>query len=354
VLHNGQSIRVTDMWRLEWRYGQLAVHSLGAIIDDVCLNVGNRQARPFYSAPWIGEGLQIDASLLRDLRGEFPCLPFGVSYSPSSAEDLSWRTALEHSVSPEDGPLDDASDALLHGYSCVAEWHLIERDATSLTLAIEYPQTSPIGRVTRRVRIDPGKPAFEVGMTIEARRDCRRPAGFHPTFRLSAAPRSVRILPGSFLQGFTHPAGPEKGISRAASGATFQRLSAVPLSTGGVAAFDELPFEYDTEEVVLLAGCTSPTMLFDRESHVKYVLDWDREHLPSLLLWMSNRGRRASPWYGRNLCLGVEPVAAAFDLGCRASLAFNPINRAGFSTALQLRGGSATTLSYRLEAQPDR
>lgn len=33
------------------------------------------------------------------------------------------------------------------------------------------------------------------------------------------------------------------------------------------------------------------------------------------MLWISNRGRKASTWNNRHQAIGIEPVRAAFDLG---------------------------------------
>ena len=73
--------------------------------------------------------------------------------------------------------------------------------------------------------------------------------------------------------------------------------------------------------------------------------------LPSLLLWMSNRGRKYDPWNGRNLCLGVEPIASAFDLGTPASVAPNPIAAAGVATALTLDPATPVTVGFRLSGR---
>ena len=37
-------------------------------------------------------------------------------------------------------------------------------------------------------------------------------------------------------------------------------------------------------------------------------LTWNAQHFPSLMFWFSNYGRKAPPWSGRHLALGVENV----------------------------------------------
>jgi hypothetical protein len=64
------------------------------------------------------------------------------------------------------------------------------------------------------------------------------------------------------------------------------------------------------------------------------VLDWDRTVLPSVLLWISDRALGGDPWEHRYRGLGVEPVAAAFDLPPAVSTGPNPLAAAGVRTAV--------------------
>src|SRR4029077_3454847 len=128
----------------------------------------------------------------------------------------------------------------------------------------------------------------------------------------------------------------------------------------------------DTEEIVQLCGIDGSVRLRDEAERAAWTLTFDkqearsapgsasgagsgatgtRESLPSLLLWMSNRGRKYDPWNGRNLCLGVEPIASAFDLGTPTSVAPNPIADAGVATALTLDPATPATVGFRLSGQ---
>lgn len=70
------------------------------------------------------------------------------------------------------------------------------------------------------------------------------------------------------------------------------------------------------------------------------------------LLWISNRGRSAAPWNSRNLCLGVEPISSAFDLGAAISAGPNPLAAQGMPTAVPLRAGGTYRLWHRLAVEP--
>lgn len=317
------------------------------MLSGVSLKSGSRHIQPFYEAPWLADGTPEQAGLLGQLRSEFPCVPFGVPYSPETVVE-SWQESLATSVDEHDHPL-DASDDLLHGYACVGEWSLVRQTDLAIEITLEYPSTSSIARVVRVIRADPSGPAIDFSVTVEARQKTRRPIGLHPNLALPSMAGALQIYPGTFRFGVVHPAGPEPGVSRADPGAVFDKLDNVPLYAGGTAAFDRFPLAHDTEEIIQLCGVDGSVILTNDESRVAYRLTWDASVLPSLLLWISNRGRTHSPWNGRNLCLGVEPVASAFELGCRPSLAANPINAREVPTAISLAPNQPVEIAYRFE-----
>jgi hypothetical protein len=338
---------MNEIWHLEWPHGSLDVHARGGMLSGVSLKSGKGHVQPFYEAPWLSDGTPEQAGLLGQLRSEFPCVPFGVPYLPETVVD-SWQQSLATAVAEDDHPLDE-SDDLQHGYTCVAAWTLVRQTDLSIEIALEYPSTSSIARVVRVIRADPDGPAIDFSVTVEARRKTRRPIGLHPNLALPSIAGAFQIHPGKFRFGMVHPAGPEPEISRAAPGAVFNELDKVPLRAGGTTALDRLPLAHDTEEIIQLCGVDGSVILTNDESRVAYRLTWDSSVLPSLLLWISNRGRTYSPWNGRNLCLGVEPVASAFELGCRPSLAANPINAREVPTAISLDPGQPVEIAYRFE-----
>ena len=65
-----------------------------------------------------------------------------------------------------------------------------------------------------------------------------------------------------------------------------------------------------------------------------------------------NRGRKAPPWSGRHLALGIEPVCSPFGLGPETARADNPLARSGVATALDFAPDQPFTTRYRIEAEP--
>ncbi|MER9934064.1 hypothetical protein [Mesorhizobium sp. M0088] len=337
---------MTTVWTVVWPYGKFDLHANGGMLAGVELQIGAQLVAPFYEAPWIASGVKADPPILENLRSEFPCVPFGADYPQESVTD-EWKPSLQRSGA--DAALDE-TDFLLHGYGTVADWRLVRRDETSIEIEIEYPNTSAIRRLVRKVAADRNGPNLTFALTIETRRAVSRPIGLHPNFALPEFSGAFQIKPGAFKFGVVHAAGPEPGVSRALPGAMFEDIAKVPQAAGGTAPFDRLPFAHDTEEILQLCGIDGRVEFVDDAKGVSYGLSWNPADFNSLLLWMSNRGRSYAPWDSRNLCLGVEPVTGTFDLGTRASRASNPINRRGVATVVELDPATPRTIEYRFTA----
>lgn len=337
-----------EVWAVSSPHSTFEVHAKGGMLSDVRLIVAGRVLSPFYVAPWIGSGLKADPPILENLRGEFPCVPFGADYLASSVTP-EWMPSLARTSA--DHALDD-SDFLLHGYCSMADWRLVDRDELSIEIAIDYPASSAIRRLTRRITADATGPNLSFALTIESRRAVSRPIGVHPNFALPDLAGSFVINPGAFEFGIVHAAGPEPGVSRALPGAIFADIAAVPQADGTQASFARLPFPHATEEILELCGINGTVELIDEDKGVSYRLTWNPKDFNSLLLWMSNRGRPYAPWNSRNLCVGVEPLTGAFDLGTRAALAPNPINRRGVATVVDLDPLTPRVIEYHFTAAP--
>jgi hypothetical protein len=339
---------MNQSWSITWSHGLVVVHAgAGALGRCEFRLEDGRLVEPFHEAPWIGQGRSVEPPILANLRGDLLCLPFGRPYGPSDNLPEPWAAAATWKSQDAASSGFSESDELLHGYCANADWSLNSDSDQELTIELEYPPNSCIERVTRTVRPVPGEPALEIFVEIIARRVCARPIGFHPNFALRGKPGSFRIEPGRFAFGLTHPGA--DGVTQAKANARFEKLAAVPVSTGGNGSFDRLPFVDDREEILQLCGINGNMRLVDEAAQVAWTLSWDPSKLPSCLLWMSNRGRHFEPWNGENLCVGVEPVASAFDLGTAAALSVNPISEAGINTAVKLTPETPFTLGYRIE-----
>jgi hypothetical protein len=325
---------------LTWAHGSLEVQSLGGMLGPITFRLpDDRQASPMQVAPWADEpGGEDLPGILRRLRGEWPCVPFGAD----GPRDLpaGW---VADGVSFE-------SAEVPHGHSSNVDWDFDATDPDVIALTCTYPDSHPIKALNRSVRPDPEAAAIDVTLTVEARRPCRLPFGLHPTFRLPVS-GTVDLIPPAFRQGRVFPLSVDPS-SRLLPNATFASLDAVPTLAGVPLSLSRLPLDSRNEELVQLCGVSGDVVLRYPGEGFQVRLGWNTVHLPSVLLWISNRGRAHAPWNGRHLALGVEPVCSAFDLGPAVSTGTNPIAAASVATAMDFAPDRPFNTSYRIAVEP--
>ena len=326
----------TTRREIVWSHGRAELQSLGGMLAPVVFEApGRRPFAPLQVAPWADEpGHAALPGILRRLRGEWPCVPFGRCDRPGD---------LPSAWSPLD-PGDDWG----HGYASHHAWSwLPEPDPLALTLQIEPPASSPVSRLRRQVRAVDGAPALDIRLDITTRAACVLPVALHPTLRLDAGRVQLDIAHAG--PGLTYPV-PAEPSSRLQPDTPFTRLDAAPLAGGGTVDLSRYPQPADSEELLQLTQVSGPVRAHYLDQGWTLTLDWDRTQLPDLMLWVSHRGRPQPPWNSRHWALGLEPVNGAFDLGrvARAPADHPLAGRAG----LAFEAGQTRTLHYRLSAEP--
>lgn len=326
---------------LAWAHGVVSVESLGGMLGPTVFVLPNgQQVSPFQIAPWAAEpGGEELPGILRRLRGEWPCVPFGSDSDRPSSGDWPGSTAA---------PTVDASP---HGFSANHEWTIEPAGADRLSLAIAYPEAHPIERLERRIIPDSGAAALDFELTIVARRDCLLPIGLHPVMRLPALAGAFEIELPVASPAMTFP-GEVDSSAIFAPGQYAESWRAVRLRDGTIRDPSRLPFAEDTEDLLQLLSPGGTVSLWNRAEGYRTRLSWNTDHFPSLMFWFSNRGRKMPPWSGRHLALGVEPVCSAFDLGPQISAAANPVSARGTRTAQKFMAGERFSTRYRLELEP--
>lgn len=320
-----------ERWTLRWAHGEAEVQSLGGMLAPVRFDIGGgRSVSPLQVAPWVDDGRW--QGLMRALRGEWPCIPFGMVDAPAGLP-LNFR-------------LRDANDDWVHGYGANHMWQLVEHDEHVLKLQIAYPSGSEIERLERTIEVEPNAPALVVSLTVHPRRDAILPFALHPTFGVPNG--GVEVLACAYEAIHSYPVPQEPGVSRILPNRIFSSLKEIS-TTHGVMDATCLPLPEATEELVQISGCKPPFVLRYPKQHADVSLDWNAEELPDVLLWLSNGGRTHEPWAGRHFAVGVEPANSFFDLG---RVAIPPANHplAGRS-GLAFKAGMAQTITYRLSAQ---
>lgn len=246
-------------------------------------SVGGRTVAPFYEHGWPAYA---EDGLLGNLRGDFFCLPFGAF--------------------PEQGEL------TVHGQSSSRVFAVEEHTAERAVLSLDYAR-SAIRSVRRTVELGADRITFsDEAMPGE---DALLPVGSHPIFRLPEEPGAAGLKLPAARCVRTYPQAVDKS-SVFARGALCAGPQAVPLLSGGTLDATRLPLPMATEELLLLGGVAEGQVELQNSAEGYAVtVEWDPADYASLLLWFSNRGRAFAPWNGTNLCLGIEPITGAFDLG---------------------------------------
>lgn len=326
-------------WTLSAKAVRAEVNSIGAMLGAVGFRLpGGRTVEPLKVAPW---SQRAEAAALppvmRYLGGEFACIPFGAPSPPPSAPD-SWRRL--HTEEP--------AFREVHGPSANAEWGLVELSARHIHLALDYPDTHPVARVERIIRLDDGLPAIELSLVIAARRRCRLAVGVHPIFDLGDVPRDAELeLPFRF--GRTFPGDYVPGASRLAEDARFTSLAEVPTRDGASLDLGRHPLATPMEDVVQLCDTEGWARLRRHSAGYAVSLRWDRHQFPSVVLGIANAGRTAPPFDGLWRALYIEPAATAFGMGSTiGSNPQNPIAQDGVATSIQIDPTTAWRTSYRI------
>lgn len=317
---------------LIWSHGRARVLTNSAMLAECRFDLPRGPFRPFARAPWMGRFHDRSVSShLRDLGGDFVCLPFGQG-RPVPGAPPDWAAVIERG---DPGPI--------HGLAANADWTVDRIDPASITLSLPYPDPSPVARLIRTIAARSGAPALDMTLTVIARRAARVSVGLHPILRLPDAAGRLH-LSAAFAFGLTHPGQTPPGVAQ-----DFATLSQVPRA-GGPVDMSHVPLSPRQDLNVQLCGVQGPVTAVWLDEGAGLVIDWDRDLLPSVQLWHTDGGIGGPPWDHRYRGIGVEPIAAAFDLGDGTATADNPIARRGVATALAIDPAAPVTLCMSLSA----
>jgi hypothetical protein len=295
-----------DVWRLEWAFGSAEVQALGGMLGPLHFRLdAQRDLQVMHVAPWAGtcDSLVLPG-ILRRLRGEWPCVPFGRTDLPSDLPP-GWQGQAPDDTWP-------------HGYGANHRWTCELASKERVCLAIDYPEDSPVARIERHVQAVSDAAALDMELVIWPRRSLRLAAGLHPTFRLPDPDGRVQLELGRHEGIFSYPSRSAGAVTRLRPDCRSERLDAMAAARGSI-DLSRLPLSDDGEELMQVRALSAspgvaPLSLhyLDYDAHVG--LWWDTAQFPDLMLWLSNRGRPEFPWQGRHVALGAEPVNSVFDL----------------------------------------
>ena len=336
--------RVTVAGAPSWRFSSdlVAAHVVprGGHLAPVTFRTPAGDIQPFSIAPWAEEPLAPDTpDLLKTLRGDFFCAPFGGNGTP-------WRTERHPP----------------HGEVASSVWTSPQVSAPQpgvqcfeATLA----QTVRPGTATKHIELRDGETNLYLRHTLSGMSGPMCLAHHAMLKCPDGDPGHIALSP--YRTGQVFPAQFENpsigGYSALKQGARFTRLEAVPLLSGESTDVTRFPARdgFDDLLMVTTRPCTQPawsTVSFPAHGYLWFSLR-DVNVLKSTVLWLSNGGRHYAPWNGRHRrVLGVEDVTANFHFGLAESVQPNDRSKRGLPTQLRLNPKKPTIVNYIMGVVP--
>ena len=302
-----------------------AVTQTGGHLAPVSFRVAGKTISPLAISPWWNEKSPAGTlPLIRVLRGDFFCLPFGGNAMPYRGE--------QHPG---------------HGETANARWRFesLAHTGTDTTLHLSLRTRIRAGRVDKRITLRAGQTALYQEHIISGMTGPMNP-GHHATLQFPDRPGAGRVSTSACVhrQVYIEPVGvPEQqAYSLLKPGAVFRNLRAVPTNTGTTADLSQYPARRGFEDIAILVADPKlkfawSAVAFPEEGYVWFTLR-DPRVLPATLLWMSNGGRYSAPWNGRHKnVMGVEDVTGFFHTGLAGSAKSNALSKRGITTCHKLR-----------------
>jgi len=300
---------------------QLIFHELCGFLDEVTFD---GRFSPLHTAHWAGrDDLNDLPPMLKNLRGDFFCAPFG-------AADADPAETRPHGASANDiwEPVEILDQK--------GQWKLRpEICGATLFKHIELVPDHPIVYQKHVFKGGRGKLPVAHHLMLKARSGLQ--LSFSGYRYIATPPDPVEVDPAM-------------GKSLLAYNTRFSKLEQTPLADGRTLDLSVYPLPEPHEDLLMLSS--GPGILPAWSAAVCRDENWiwfalkDASVLPSTTLWMSNGGRYYPPFNGTHKrVIGIEECRSYFHLGHRASVAPNPVSDAGIPTSLDLNGDT-TEIRY--------
>jgi hypothetical protein len=284
-----ETIHGAESYILENDRVKVAVTKDGGHLAPVVFTLGERKVSPYALAPWLPDEVDQDLPvLLKNLRGDFLCLPFG--------------------------PQENGQP---HGETANFEWALLEKTEGTLLLHIDPSDLDAC--VKKSITLKPGHSVLYLDHKIKGL-EGRWNYGNHPVLDLSGVQGRVTVSP--FRWASVYPpyfSDPKDGAQQALKrDAKFTDLREVPLEAGGTTDLTHYPVRPGNDDLVMMVSePATPEQPFAWSAVVFDGYVWfqlkNSADFPATLFWLSNGGRSAAPWNSRHTeRLGVEEVCSHF------------------------------------------
>ena len=321
-------------WRLATRTVETFLTETGGHLGPVYFLYGDHVLKPFAVCPWAEEEFPEDLPpMLRVLRGDFFCMPFGANTVPFRDEHHPPHGETSNSVWTFDS---------IHQGIGVSTWRF-HLDTTVRT-----------GRIDKYITLREDHHAIYIRHQVSGV-DGPMNLGHHAMLKFPDEPASGIIATSPFAYAQTAPLPLESpdsgGQSFLAPNASFRSIRRVPTVEGSRTDISRYPARLGYEDLVLMIA--DPTqdfawtaVTFADQQYVWFALK-DPRILKHTIFWISNGGRPYPPWNGRHSgVMGLEEVTSYFHYGLAESAEANPLNSKGFDTCLQLDSSAPLDVRY--------
>lgn len=329
-------------WKIASPRVEAFVTEAGGHLGPVTFDRRGKKIQPFSIAPWAEEPVERGTpQLIKSLRGDFFCLPFGGNTTP-------WR-GEQHPP---------------HGETANGRWSRVATSSGNGMTGLHLRLRGRVrgGQVDKHILIGNDHDAVYQRHIVSGMSGPTS-LGHHAMLKFPDEPGSGVISSSGFQFGQVLPEPAERpenrGYSMLKPGATFEALDHVPTTTGDIADLSRYPARRGFEEIVMLVGDPRTgaafawmAVTFPRQRYAWFALK-DPRILHHTILWMSNGGRHYAPWNGRHVnVLGVEDVTSYFHFGLAESVNKNPLNRRGIATHVTLDPQRPLSVNYIMGVAP--
>ncbi|ORC35349.1 hypothetical protein B4O97_09245 [Marispirochaeta aestuarii] len=323
-------------WFLENNTVRLFLTETGGHMAPVSFfHSSKKPLEPYFISPWQDEHQIPERPVLRPMRGDFFCVPFGIDNAyrkeehPSHGESAvgQWESPTV-TIEGEDVFLSTRIRTRIREGSVRKEIFLKKDESVIYQRHIIEGFTGPLSLGHHAILAEPGKGRFLIshspirfGMVAPRREPAYRTQEY---YSLSPSARFTRIEKVPTIWKEDPYADCSVFPAREGFGDVLQIYQRQPRAQG--------------KPAWICAGAPS-------EGYLWFALK-NPEILNSTILWMENRGRHQVPWSGRTCCLGLEDVRSYFAEGLKYSARKNPLSEIGISTSLRLKENQALTVPY--------
>ena len=328
------TIHSQPSWRIQSKYVEAFLTETGGHLGPVRFSCAGTTLEPYSVAPWVNDTIApAMPPLIKVLRGDFFCLPFGGNGTPYNGE--------EHPP---------------HGEVCNEKWKFegIEQSTHQQTLHVSMDTQVRAGHVDKYITLNDGHRAVYTKHVISGMSG-PMPLGHHAMLKFPDIPGCARISTSTIKHGrvFVEPAEDpaDRGYSILKPGATFESLESVPTITGETTDLSSYPNRRGFEDIaMIIADDELPfawtAAVVEEDGYVWFSLK-DPRVLRGTVFWISNGGRHYEPWNGRHVnVLGLEEVTGFFHTGVAESAEPNALSDDGFPTYLDLNPDKPLHVNY--------